>query len=592
MKHLLFFVSIAVFAQQVDYNSQIKNKPTLTTINGGSLPATGSITKIDGSGHLAAAVAGTDYQAPGSFTFPFLRAKEDCSLAVNGSTDDTTALSNCIAALPANGGSIVFPAGTSMIANLVITKNNVHLIGQGARTPWSTDQGSTILKYPSAATLGGFVVKFSSTGGYTQLNSSVEKITFDANNRAATGLWLYDTYNFVADYFTVANHTNGYGLIVEGSGITTVPRCGDGSGQIMLDNYVIWGGTAGGGINLGANNKDVCSVKAGKGFISFDARPPYHGIYAQFLDSSSFADTTIGDLNSLSTSSTSCSSNVCTVTTPTAHNLRSQQGVYITSANTTLRGNFPATSTGANTFTIPVTIANGSYTITKVASTSLELGTPGCYATAVGCAWDNGFGYLLTATGLYEWRNYLQTESWNHINQWNWIETSGGDQTYATPGITNATDLFGGVWNHKVKNTIKFSFAKPQQYGINFVGTPLIDYGVGIDFSNAAVVSAGYMPMRLRNNTFIGTRNAANASDMNLIGANSSDMIILGSVFNPAGTRIVFANQPQLSSATAPPCDATTRGTFNYTAGGAGVKDSVQVCGKDASDAYAWRTVY
>ncbi len=39
-------------------------------------------------------------------------------------------------------------------------------------------------------------------------------------------------------------------------------------------------------------------------------------------------------------------------------------------------------------------------------------------------------------------------------------------------------------------------------------------------------------------------------------------------------------------------CDATHRGTFNYVAGGSGEKDTVQVCAKDASDRYAWRTIY
>jgi len=41
-----------------------------------------------------------------------------------------------------------------------------------------------------------------------------------------------------------------------------------------------------------------------------------------------------------------------------------------------------------------------------------------------------------------------------------------------------------------------------------------------------------------------------------------------------------------------PACDDTVRGTFWVTQGGAGVKDSVEVCAKDAGDAYAWRTLY
>lgn len=49
----------------------------------------------------------------------------------------------------------------------------------------------------------------------------------------------------------------------------------------------------------------------------------------------------------------------------------------------------------------------------------------------------------------------------------------------------------------------------------------------------------------------------------------------------------------RLNTATAKPtCDSTTRGTFWVVQAGAGVKDDVQVCAKDAGDAYAWRVIY
>ena len=48
----------------------------------------------------------------------------------------------------------------------------------------------------------------------------------------------------------------------------------------------------------------------------------------------------------------------------------------------------------------------------------------------------------------------------------------------------------------------------------------------------------------------------------------------------------------KLIGAGQPSCTATARGLFWVTNGGAGVKDTVQVCAKDASDAYAWRTIY
>ena len=55
----------------------------------------------------------------------------------------------------------------------------------------------------------------------------------------------------------------------------------------------------------------------------------------------------------------------------------------------------------------------------------------------------------------------------------------------------------------------------------------------------------------------------------------------------------VQAANLKLSTAVAQPsCASGIRGTFWYVAGGMGVKDSVQVCAKDASNAYAWRTIY
>lgn len=44
----------------------------------------------------------------------------------------------------------------------------------------------------------------------------------------------------------------------------------------------------------------------------------------------------------------------------------------------------------------------------------------------------------------------------------------------------------------------------------------------------------------------------------------------------------------QLITNTRPTCNAARRGTAWYVAGGAGVADTYEVCGKDAADSYAW----
>lgn len=48
----------------------------------------------------------------------------------------------------------------------------------------------------------------------------------------------------------------------------------------------------------------------------------------------------------------------------------------------------------------------------------------------------------------------------------------------------------------------------------------------------------------------------------------------------------------QLTTGTRPTCDATTRGTFWYVAGGAGVADTCEICRKDNLGAYAWVTLF
>ena len=41
-----------------------------------------------------------------------------------------------------------------------------------------------------------------------------------------------------------------------------------------------------------------------------------------------------------------------------------------------------------------------------------------------------------------------------------------------------------------------------------------------------------------------------------------------------------------------PACDSSLRGTLWFTHGAAGVQDTLEVCAKDALDAYDWRLLY
>ncbi len=83
------------------------------------------------------------------------------------------------------------------------------------------------------------------------------------------------------------------------------------------------------------------------------------------------------------------------------------------------------------------------------------------------------------------------------------------------------------------------------------------------------------------------------ANQLQLLGSGGAAASTLVTIDRSAGGELEINGGVRLNTLSAkPPCNTTFRGTFWVTQGTAGVKDSVQVCAKDASDAYAWRTIY
>lgn len=77
------------------------------------------------------------------------------------------------------------------------------------------------------------------------------------------------------------------------------------------------------------------------------------------------------------------------------------------------------------------------------------------------------------------------------------------------------------------------------------------------------------------------------------ISRNAAGVVQVGSGTTANGNGKLIAASVVLGSTTAKPtCDSSTRGTYYHFFGGAGVKDTVEVCAKDAGDAYAWRVIY
>lgn len=62
--------------------------------------------------------------------------------------------------------------------------------------------------------------------------------------------------------------------------------------------------------------------------------------------------------------------------------------------------------------------------------------------------------------------------------------------------------------------------------------------------------------------------------------------------FDGGNFRLIASAMISGSSSARPSCNAATRGRIWTAFGGAGVKDEVAVCAKDAADSYSWRVLY
>ena len=91
----------------------------------------------------------------------------------------------------------------------------------------------------------------------------------------------------------------------------------------------------------------------------------------------------------------------------------------------------------------------------------------------------------------------------------------------------------------------------------------------------------------------IGFNAKVSASNAMALGGTGADAVNVGIGTAAPNEALEINGGMRLNTATSKPtCDVTARGTFWFTQGGAGVKDDVEVCAKDATDTYAWRTIY
>jgi len=119
-------------------------------------------------------------------------------------------------------------------------------------------------------------------------------------------------------------------------------------------------------------------------------------------------------------------------------------------------------------------------------------------------------------------------------------------------------------------------------------GSELIAGGIRDSVQGAFRLNGTLLSLSMRNDFILNWSSTAGYGGAKDIGLARASAGILKVTDGSSGGGAVQIGDPGAR----PACDATTRGTFWIDEGGAGVKDTVDVCAKDAVDAYAWRNIY
>ena len=137
---------------------------------------------------------------------------------------------------------------------------------------------------------------------------------------------------------------------------------------------------------------------------------------------------------------------------------------------------------------------------------------------------------------------------------------------------------------------MNFQPVDPVASAFVFKAGTIVDYGVGLDFSNAdPLTSVGYYPMRMHNATMLASTTASKASNIEVIGVDSDDNLRIGSVFNPAATYTKIHSRLQFGSLSHPTCNASTKGVTNFFANGGASDDTLRICVQLSGGSYAWK---
>jgi len=278
---------------------------------------------------------------------------------------------------------------------------------------------------------------------------------------------------------------------------------------------------------------------------------------------------------------------------------------------------------GSNSFSGPQTISSGDLSVGS-GNISLSQTTPAgtgvinlggnrfmhacCSATNYN-TFVGAYAGSLTSTGGYNTATGSDALHVNGVGNWNTANgadalfqntagafntASGGDALYYnTDGVGNTAIGYYALAHNC--NGVSSGCAGHQNTAVGYAAGMSSDPAnanvTGTDNTFLGAYSGPGTSTPLHNATAIGHRAQVSVSNALVLGGTGSNLVSVGIGTATPSRELEVNGGVRLNTTKAKPaCDSTTRGTIWITLGGAGVADLVEVCTKDQTEAYLWRS--
>ncbi len=150
--------------------------------------------------------------------------------------------------------------------------------------------------------------------------------------------------------------------------------------------------------------------------------------------------------------------------------------------------------------------------------------------------------------------------------------------------LNSAANTFTGGLQTITSDTVNAKIKLNHTVNGNGYGSQILFSGGGSDrFLIGTTRTAG--------NYFYGLQNPNTGTYAYMV-KDSTFNFVIGNGADSGAAALQVTGGIQYADGARPGCDATHRGSTWYVAGGAGVKDTFALCGKNAADVYAWQAIY